>query len=393
MSTATGVARREEALAPQTQNPASVMDVFKSESFKQQVAAALPRHIRIDSMMRIVLTEVRMNPDLQKCTPASFMGALLKAAQTGLRPGMNGEAFLVPRWNGKIGAMEAQYQPGYRGLGQLAYRSGEVTDLDAQAVYAADHFAYSLGSNPKIEHTPDMTTAKRDEDIIAFYAVINLKSGGRIMKVMSRSDVDAVRDRFGPKTKAGKLVGPWVSDYAAMGMKTVLLRALKFAPMENERLSAAVAAEDALFNDRVAASVVGTTARGNTASRVAERLGVDMETGEVEDAEWQPDPDLAPATETALSDDLGPQGDTEPQEAAYSPESADSEPPVSQGQLRQLGIVWRKLADIGYSEEELRDLLQQHTGLRSRKVLSFEQAHVAIARFTAELEKHEGEAA
>lgn len=99
------------------------------------------------------------------------------------------------------------------------------------------------------------------------------------------------------------------------------------------------------------------------------------------------------AAETPPSGDVEPQGETEPQEASPAPESADSEPPVSQGQLRQLGIVWRKLSAIGYSEEELRDLLQQHTGQRSRKVLTFEQAHVAIARFTAELEKHEGEAA
>ena len=99
------------------------------------------------------------------------------------------------------------------------------------------------------------------------------------------------------------------------------------------------------------------------------------------------------AAETSPADDVEPQGDEEPREAAPAPESADCEPPVSQGQLRQLGIVWRKLADIGYSEEELRDLLQQHTGLRSRKILSFEQAHVAITRFSAELEKHEGETA
>jgi len=103
------------------------------------------------------------------------------------------------------------------------------------------------------------------------------------------------------------------------------------------------------------------------------------------------EPNVAPETPPAA--DVEPQGDAEPQDAAQAPESADCEPSVSQGQLRQLGIVWRKLADIGYSEEELRDLLHQHTGLRSRKVLTFEQAHIAITRFTAELEKHEGEAA
>ena len=139
----------EGAVAKAGGAPQSVLAVFDNSSFKQQVAAALPRHIGVDSMMRIALTEVRMNPDLQKCTVPSFMGALLKAAQSGLRPGMFGEGWIIPRWNGRLGSMEAQFQPGYMGLAQLAYRSGEVAEVHAVAVYAADHFRYQLGSRPE----------------------------------------------------------------------------------------------------------------------------------------------------------------------------------------------------------------------------------------------------
>ncbi len=187
-------------------------------------------------MMRIALTEVRMNPDLQKCTVPSFMGALLKAAQSGLRPGMFGEGWIIPRWNGRLGSMEAQFQPGYMGLAQLAYRSGEVAEVHAVAVYAADHFRYQLGSDPKIEHEPDMEAEHATADIVAFYAVVKLTNGGKLLKVMRRSEVDEVRDRFAPRTKAGKLVGPWTTDYEPMGCKTVLIQALKLAPKDSERL-------------------------------------------------------------------------------------------------------------------------------------------------------------
>ena len=285
-STQTELARTSEAQAPaRSTTPQSVLDVFSSPAFKQQVAAALPRHIGVDSMMRIALTEVRLNPDLQKCTVASFMGALLKAAQAGLRPGMFGEGFIIPRWNGKLGAMEAQFQPGYMGLAQLAYRSGEVSEVHAVAVYSADYFRYQLGSDPKIEHEPDMDAEHRDEDIRAFYAVVKLVNGGTLLKVMRRSEVDDVRDRFAPRNKAGKLVGPWVSDFEPMGCKTVLIQALKLAPKDSERLAAALQAEnDAVFGDRVAAGVVDS---GRSVSeRVAERIGaepltVDVVTGEV----------------------------------------------------------------------------------------------------------------
>lgn len=140
----TDVARREAAGAPAEREaqPQSVLQVFNSASFKAQVAAALPKHIGIDSMMRTALTEVRMNPDLQKCTVASFMGSMLKAAQSGLRPGMFGEGWIVARWSKKLGSLEAQFQPGYQGLAQLAYRSGEVADIVAEPVYKTDHFKY-----------------------------------------------------------------------------------------------------------------------------------------------------------------------------------------------------------------------------------------------------------
>lgn len=211
------------------------------------------------------------------------MGALLKAAQAGLRPGMFGEGWIIPRWNSKLRAMEAQFQPGYMGLAQLAYRSGEVADILAEAVYPSDHFKYQLGSEPKIEHEPDMTAEHRDADIVAFYAVVKLTNGGRLLKVMRRADVDEVRDRFAPKTKDGRIVGPWTSDYEAMGRKTVLIQALKLAPKESERLQAALQAEnDAIFGERVAAGVVE---HSSAADRVAERLGVDADTGEVIDGE------------------------------------------------------------------------------------------------------------
>ncbi len=283
------VAKRDAQDPARNSTPQSVVEVFGSASFKRQVAAALPAHISADSMMRIALTEVRMNPDLQKCTVPSFMGALLKAAQAGLRPGMFGEGFLIPRYSKKTRSMEAQFQPGYMGLAQLAYRSGEVSDIVSEAVYSGDHFAYRLGSDPSIEHVPDMEAERRDEDITAFYAVVRLRNGGKLMKVLRRTDVDGIRDRFAPTNKGGSVVGPWVSDYAAMGAKTVLIQALKLAPKESERLSAALQADqDAIFTDRVAAGVAEMPREPvDLADRVAERIGadpdadVDQVTGEV----------------------------------------------------------------------------------------------------------------
>jgi recombination protein RecT len=289
----TDVATREEAQAQApARQPQSVLEVFSSEGFKRQVATALPKSIDADQMMRIILTEVRMNPDLQKCTVPSFMGAVLKAAQSGLRPGMFGEGWILARWSTKLSSYEAQFQPGYMGLAQLAYRSRDVAEIHTAAVYKADHFKHQLGSDRKIEHVPDIEAEHHDEDIIAFYAVVKLVNGGLLMEVMPRRDVDAIRDTYGPRTKQGKLVGPWVTNYEPMGRKTVLIQTLKLAPKESERLQYALAAEnDALFGSRVASAVVDVPT--SAADRVAKKLGadenVDPDSGEVIDAEVDED--------------------------------------------------------------------------------------------------------
>lgn len=325
MTDHTDVATRDDNQAV-SRTPQSVLQVFDNSAFKQQIAAALPRHIGVDSMMRIALTEVRLNPDLQKCTVPSFMGALLKAAQAGLRPGMFGEGWIIPRWSSKLGSMEAQFQPGYMGLAQLAYRSGEVSEVHAVAVYAADHFRYQLGSDPKIEHVPDMEAEHSTADITAFYAVVKLVNGGTLLKVMRRAEVDEVRDRFAPKTKAGKIVGPWVSDYEPMGCKTVLIQALKLAPKDSERLVAALQADsDAVFGDRIAA---GTVDSGRpVAQRVAERIGVqvDGDTGEVIEGEATE----YPASSTADSQT----GDAASSAAPDAPAAESDEEPPGRGAL------------------------------------------------------------
>jgi recombination protein RecT len=327
------LARREQAQAPETRQarPQTVLEVFSSEGFRRQVAAALPRHISVDHMMRIAMTEVRQSVELQKCSPASFMGALLKAAQSGLRPGMFGEGWIIPRWNGKTKSVEAAFQPGYQGLVQLAYRSGEVSDVTTSAVFASDHFLYSLGSDPKIEHQPDLEGERTVEDIIAFYAVIRLTNGGKVMKVMRRAEVDEIRDRFGPRNKAGQTVGPWASDYQPMGEKTVLIQALKFVPKDPERsaqLQAALGAEnDAIFGDRLAAQAMGQAARGTTAERVAERLGVaSNDDGETEGPGDGPTPAAYQPIEGEV---VGAEASQEPSEtpaAPHEPPLAASEP-------------------------------------------------------------------
>jgi recombination protein RecT len=203
-----------------------VAHMLASPSMQAQIKAALPRHMTPERLARIVTTEIRKVPKLAECTPVSFFGAVIQCAQLGLEPGNAlGHAYLLPY--GK----DVQLIIGYRGMIDLARRSGQIVSIDARAVYEGDKFECRLGLDPHIEHEPDWNNPNRTQgDKLQFvYAVAKLKDGGIQFDVMSRAEVEAIRGR----SKAGN-GGPWKTDYQAMALKTVVRRLFKFLPVSIE---------------------------------------------------------------------------------------------------------------------------------------------------------------
>lgn len=223
-----------------TQTPKKgVPQMLASPAIQAQIKAALPAHMTPERMARIATTEMRKVPKLQQCDPLSFIGAVIQCAQLGLEPGNAlGHAYILPfekrrkvdgQW--KTVGVEAQVIIGYRGMIDLARRSGQVQSLEARAVYQGDKFKVVLGLDSTVEHEPDWQNAHRvDPQKLTFvYAVAKLKDGGTQFEVMSRAEVDAIRARSKSKDD-----GPWVTDYAAMAIKTVVRRLFKFLPVSIE---------------------------------------------------------------------------------------------------------------------------------------------------------------
>jgi recombination protein RecT len=200
--------------------------MLASPGMQAQIKAALPRHMTPERLARIITTEIRKVPKLAECTPVSFFGAVIQCAQLGLEPGNAlGHAYLLPY--GK----DVQLIIGYRGMIDLARRSGQIISIDARAVYEGDRFECRLGLDPHIDHVPDWTNPNRTkgEKLQFVYAVAKLKDGGLQFDVMSRAEVEGIRAR----SKAGGN-GPWKTDYQAMALKTVVRRLFKFLPVSIE---------------------------------------------------------------------------------------------------------------------------------------------------------------
>jgi recombination protein RecT len=201
------------------------------EKMKPQLSLCLPKHMSVERVCRIALTEFRKTPLLMECEPMSFIAAVMVASQLGLEIGILGSAYIVPFKNSKKGIVECNLIPGYRGFIDLARRSGNIISISAEIVYENDLFDFEKGLNEKLVHKPKLTDRG---EMIAAYAVAKLKDGGAQFIVMSKQEINDV------KNQAKAQWGPWVSHFNEMAQKTVVRRLFKWLPSSVEMQKAAI---------------------------------------------------------------------------------------------------------------------------------------------------------
>lgn len=230
-----GIIAKAQADKAMTQgkDPKTIREYIKT--MEPEIAKALPSVITPERFTRITLSALSTTPKLAECSPKSFLGAMMTAAQLGVEPNTPlGQAYLIPYRN--KGVLECQFQLGYKGLIDLAYRSGMVKLIQAHTVYENDEFTYELGLEPKLHHVP----AKTDRGAPTyFYAMYLVKGGGYGFEVMSREDVEAHARRYSKAYSNG----PWQTNFEEMAKKTVLKRALKYAPLKTDFVRALAADE------------------------------------------------------------------------------------------------------------------------------------------------------
>lgn len=202
------------------------------KSMEGEIKKALPSVLTPERFTRMVLSALSVNPQLGSCTPKSFLGAMMNAAQLGLEPNTPlGQAYLIPYRN--KGQMEVQFQIGYKGLIDLAYRSGEVEIVQAHLVHENDRFEFEYGLNPKLVHVPADTDRGAP---VKVYAMFRTKSGGSGFDVMSLDDVKKHAEKYSKAYSSG--YSPWSTNFEEMAKKTVLKRVLKYAPLKSDFVKA-----------------------------------------------------------------------------------------------------------------------------------------------------------
>lgn len=183
-----------------------------------------------ERLAKCAAVAIQNDPKLLNCTKMSLGLALIESGQAGLEPsGIMGQAYIIPFKN-KKGESIAKFIPGYRGLIDLARRSGEVLTIESRVVYEGDEFRYALGLNQKLLHKPSVENPEREDGPITYaYAIARLRNTGIIFEVMSLAQIEKIRAGSPAKNS-----GPWVEHFAEMCRKTVLKRLWKYLPSSYE---------------------------------------------------------------------------------------------------------------------------------------------------------------
>jgi recombination protein RecT len=209
MSTTNGV------VAPQQQQPAvqrKPVDVLKSMMAADSVQEQFRNALKDNSGPFVASVIDLYNGDayLQKCDPKAVIMECLKAATMKLPINKSlGFAYIVPYGN------EPQFQIGYKGLIQLAMRTGQYRIINADVVYEGEYRSMS-----KLTGEFDMSGQKTSDVIVGYFAHIEMLNGFSKTLYMTKEKVLAHAKKY--SKSFSKDSSPWKKEFDAMAIKTVL---------------------------------------------------------------------------------------------------------------------------------------------------------------------------
>jgi len=212
------------------------------------VARALPENLNPERFVEAVCTELRSLPPesaIKECPEAEIRRGIMRLALLGLEPGPAEHVVLYPTWSSRKKTTELVPRATYKGVMELARRSGKVRAIRANAVYLDEEFDYYFDDAG--EHLFHRPLPEPEGELRSFYAVAYATEGGiTAAVVLSLAEIE--RRRSYSKRAEG---GAWKEHFDAMARKTAILALGPFLPLTPQQVEVL---EGGSPNDPVAAA-------------------------------------------------------------------------------------------------------------------------------------------
>ena len=198
------------------------------------------------------------NADLQQCDPKLVAAEAMRAAALHLPLSKAlGRAYVVVFK--EKGVPKPQFLLGWRGLVDLALRSGQYETINTRVVYKGE-----LLGEDKLSGFIDISGEKESNEVVGYLAYFKLVTGFKKMLFMDVKGMCHYAKMYAPTLKFSKITeddllvkaqeqaehGPqagaigWFGDFNAMALKTVVRQLLKWGPMSIEMQQAIADEED-----------------------------------------------------------------------------------------------------------------------------------------------------
>lgn len=205
-----------------------------------QYASKLLNDERAKEFAARVSLLARQDPNIAEAialNPDGFLTAMMACVQLDLMPNTPEQHAYIIAYGGEV-----KFQIGYKGLKELAYRSGEINALNGELVFDGDTFDVEFGTDRKLVHKPNFEVDRTDfNKVTHVYITTVLKNGERPFFVMTKNEVEKIHQDMVERNR-GKDTPAWKKWWDQQALKTVMKRATKQLPSSSKdnRLALAV---------------------------------------------------------------------------------------------------------------------------------------------------------
>lgn len=197
--------------------------MISTDKYQRAINNALRDPTRAKRFIAAITSAVAVTPALQDCDPQTVLSGALLGEGLNLSPSPQlGQYYLIPFENKKKGCKDAQFVIGYKGLIQLALRSGQYKRLNVLAVKAGE----LLGWNPLTEEISlqfiEDETEREKTATVGYLASFEYLNGFTKTIYWSREKMEAHALRYSKGYAAKKGYTFWEKEFDAMAFKTML---------------------------------------------------------------------------------------------------------------------------------------------------------------------------